>query len=167
MSRTNKNRSLLEPRPVSVRRIISGGQTGVDRAALDAALALNIPCGGWCPRGRRAEDGRIPDRYPLKEADSASYSSRTVQNVRDSTGTLILAAGRLTRGTLLTRNTATRHKKPCLVVDLGAPADPDFVRAWLREHDIEVLNVAGPRASQAPRVHARALRFLTKLLSPA
>ena len=85
-------------------------------------MALNIPCGGWCPRGRRAEDGRIPERYPLQETASPSYSSRTIQNVTDSDGTLILTFGRTTGGTLLTKNAAQRRQKPCLVVDLEETA---------------------------------------------
>lgn len=91
-------------------KIISGGQTGVDRAALDAALQLGIPCGGWCPKGRKAKDGPIPDRYPLKETESGSYPVRTEMNVRDSDGTLILTWGRPTGGTALTVRLARRHK---------------------------------------------------------
>ena len=127
--------------------IISGGQTGVDRAALDAALELGIPCGGWCPKGRKAEDGPIPERYPLKETDSSSYPVRTEMNVRDSDGTLILTWGRPTGGTALTIRLARRHGKPCLVVDLKKPPDPSSLRAWLEKKQIGVLNVAGPRES--------------------
>ena len=83
--------------------IISGGQTGVDRGALDAALRLGIPCGGWCPAGRRAEDGRIDSRYPLRESNSADYSARTYQNVFAAEGTLIISPQPLVKGTLLTR----------------------------------------------------------------
>src|SRR5438309_6802555 len=96
-------------------KIISGGQSGVDRAALDVALELGISCGGWCPKGRRAEDGVIPEQYPVRENASTSYPPRTEMNVRDSDGTLILTNGRPDRGTALTVNLAKRYEKPCLV----------------------------------------------------
>src|SRR5262245_55320595 len=101
--------------------IRSGGQTGVDRAALDVALELGLPCGGWCPRGRRAEDGPIPDHYPLRETRSPAYPVRTRWNVRDSDGTLILTRGRPDRGTLLTEELARDMGKPLLVVGLNEP----------------------------------------------
>jgi hypothetical protein len=147
-----------------VAKIVSGGQTGVDRAALDVAMALQIPCGGWCPLGRRAEDGRIHERYPLEETESRSYSGRTIQNVIDSDGTLILAFGRVTGGTLLTKNAAEQRRKPCLVVDLTNPPKTGDVQEWLREHEIRVLNVAGPRASQTPDAYRLATGVLVRLL---
>ncbi len=150
-----------------VTRIVSGGQTGVDRAALDLALALGIPCGGWCPTGRLAEDGAIPPCYPLQETPSESYAQRTEWNVRDSDGTLILTQGPPTGGTAQTVAFATRHRKPCLVVDLNAPGDPDAVRAWLRRHHIRTLNVAGPRESKQPGIAGQAERFLRSLLAEA
>src|SRR3989442_2721366 len=100
--------------------IVSGGQTGVDRAALDTALALGLPCGGWCPRGRRAEDGPLPTRYPLRETPSSSYPERTVWNVRDSDGTLILHRGRLSGGTALTLRLVSRHGRHSLAVVLSS-----------------------------------------------
>lgn len=99
-------------------KIVSGGQTGVDRAALDTALELGLPCGGRCPRGRKAEDGPIPARYPLTETSSAEYAQRTEWNVRDSDGTLVLTRGQPTGGTALTIELAERLGKPYLVVDL-------------------------------------------------
>jgi Circularly permutated YpsA SLOG family len=105
----------------AVRRIVSGGQTGVDRAALDVALELGLECGGWCPRGRRAEDGEIPARYPLRETRSAGYPVRTERNVRDSDATLVLHEGRLGRGTALTAGCARRLGRPLLEVDLRRP----------------------------------------------
>jgi Circularly permutated YpsA SLOG family len=148
-----------------LRKIVSGGQTGVDRAALDVAIALNLACGGWCPRGRRAEDGRIPQRYPLEETATSSYSSRTIQNVIDSDGTLVLTVGAIRGGTLLTKNTAQKRHKPHLVVDLTKIAEIADVVDWMKKHEIGVLNVAGPRASQAPAAYDLAARFLLKLFS--
>src|SRR6516225_6913367 len=103
---------------MTIAKIISGGQTGVDRAALDVALELGIPCGGWCPKGRRAEDGPIPQRYPLQETGSKEYPVRTAKNVRQADGTLILTRGPSDRGTALSVRLAGKHKKPCLCVDL-------------------------------------------------
>ena len=141
-------------------KIISGGQTGVDRAALDAAIALDIPHGGWCPRGRLAEDGRIPDRYGLFETDSPEYRVRTEQNVLEGDATLILCRGRPSGGTELTLLLAEQHGRPPMVVDLDDPPPADEVRRWLEAHEIQVLNVAGPRESQSPGIAAAAGEFL-------
>lgn len=149
------------------RRIVSGGQTGVDRAALDVASALGLECGGWCPAGRRAEDGAIPERYPLRETGSPRYEARTEWNVRDSDGTLILTRGEPSGGTALTADFARRFGRPLHVVDLATGASPAAARAWLEAHRIEVLNVAGPRESAAPGIHAAATAFLAELLRPA
>lgn len=147
-----------------ISKIVSGGQTGVDRAALDVALALGMPCGGWCPRGRGAEDGAIPARYPLQETGSRDYAERTRRNVFDSDGTLILAIGALHGGTLLTAQLAEKIGKPCLVIDLANPQVPGKVHSWFRAYQISVLNVAGPRETQHPGIHALASGFLTELL---
>jgi hypothetical protein len=125
--------------------IISGGQTGVDRAALDLALERGLACGGWCPQGRRAEDGPLPERYPLRETASPAYPQRTALNVRDSDGTLILTRGEPDRGTALTKQLAERSGKPCLPLDLTRSPDPQEVRAWAEAHGIRILSVAGPR----------------------
>lgn len=146
-------------RPV---KIISGGQTGVDRGALDAAIALGIPHGGWCPQGRLAEDGRIPDRYKLSQTDSPEYRARTEQNVIDSDATLILCRGRPSGGTELTLRLAEQHGRPCLVLDLDESPQPKDVRRWLEDHRVEVLNIAGPRETQSPGIAARANQFLTR-----
>jgi hypothetical protein len=147
--------------------IISGGQTGVDRAALDLALERGLPCGGWCPKGRRAEDGPLPDRYPLRETTSAAYPQRTALNVRDSEGTLILTRGEPDRGTALTRELAERYGKPCLALDLAHNPDPQEVRAWAEAHGVQKVNVAGPRESAQPGIYGAAKGFLEAVLAAA
>ena len=146
-------------------KVVSGGQTGVDRAALDVALGLGLPCGGWCPQGRRAEDGPLDARYPLTETPWSGYPQRTEWNVRDSDGTLVLTLGPPDRGTALTVELAARHRRPYLVVDLGAAPDVEEVRSWARDNRVGTLNVAGPRESSAPGVYARAAEFLRRLLA--
>ncbi len=143
--------------------IVSGGQTGVDRAALDVALELGIACGGWCPQGRRAEDGVIPARYPLRETEAAQYNVRTRRNARDSDGTLILNQGTLEGGTAYTRQVAAEYEKPCLLVDLDATSEPRGAIEWIHEHGIRTLNVAGPRESKRPGVYAQARVYLYRL----
>jgi len=147
-----------------VLRIVSGGQTGVDRAALDAALALGLPCGGWCPRGRRAEDGPIPPRYPLRETPSADFAQRTAWNVRDADATLVLTRGRPAGGTALTVALARRLGRSLLILDLGRDPDPSALRRWIGRQRVATLNVAGPRESQQPGVHDEARRFLETAL---
>ncbi len=150
---------------VLLARIVSGGQTGVDRAALDVAMGLGLPCGGWCPRGRKAEDGPIAPRYPLKETISASYRVRTERNVRDSDAVLILTWGPPREGTALTQRLAEEYGKPCFVVDLSLDSDPETVRAWLKENEIGCLDIAGPRESQFPGIYEKAALFLRGLFS--
>jgi predicted Rossmann-fold nucleotide-binding protein len=145
---------------MTIAKIISGGQTGVDRAALDVALELGIPCGGWCPKGRRAEDGVIPAKYPVQENKSTEYPPRTAMNVRVSDGTLVLTHGEPDRGTALTIGLAKRHKKPFLVVDLDKAPKPAELRKWIRGARIKVLNVAGPRESSCPGIGAEVKRLL-------
>lgn len=139
-----------------LQKIVSGGQTGVDRGALDAALAAHFACGGWCPADRSAEDGPIPVIYPLTPLTGGGYRQRTRQNVIDSDGTLIvfngtLTGGALTGGTKLTAEIATVHGKPLLVIDASkfreAAAGATILR-WLHQHSVRVLNVAGPRRSR-------------------
>ena len=148
----------------ALRKIVSGGQTGVDRAALDAAQASGFETGGWCPKGRRAEDGVIPERYPLEETPGEDYRERTRLNVRDAGATLVLTRGRPQGGTLSTIEEAEALGRPCLVVDLGRAPDPDQAARWLRRSGAGVLNVAGPRESTAPGIHQTASRFLKAVL---
>jgi GT2 family glycosyltransferase len=132
-------------------KIISGGQTGVDRAALDAAMSLGVECGGWCPEGRLAEDARIPAAYPVMELPGGDYVSRTAQNVKDSDGTVIFCRGALQGGTMATADFCSAEGKPLLVVDAATSETrhaAEMVDGFVREHGIAVLNVAGPRASQ-------------------
>ena len=148
-------------------KIVSGGQTGVDRAAFDVALALGLPIGGWCPQGRRAEDGRIPDRYPLVETPERNYQTRTRRNIEDADGTLILNVGKLDGGTALTARHARQVGKPCLIVALEEGIEPATFRDWLTANHIQALNVAGPRESKRPGVYAAAIHCLEILLRGA
>lgn len=154
-------------RNVIVTRIISGGQTGADRAALDAAREVGCPHGGWLPEGRKAEDGPLPSCYELRELRSRSYKKRTEQNVIDSDGTLICSHGELSGGSLLTQNFAHKHDRPCLHLDftLLSPGEAlVIVTAWIRQNRIGVLNVAGPRASGDPCIYGAVRVLITELL---
>ena len=138
----------------TVTKIVSGGQTGVDRAALDWALSNDVSCGGWCPAGRVAEDGVIDRRYSLEETPGEGYSQRTAWNVRDSDGTLIFSLSRrLTGGTQLTEQLARKWKRPCLVLSKEEHPAGSETQAAAALHEfvdtnrIEILNVAGPRSS--------------------
>jgi len=147
-----------------LRKIVSGGQTGVDRAALDAALAHDVPVGGWCPKGRRAEDGPIPERYLLKETPSEAYEQRTAWNVRDSDSTLIITRGSLEGGTALTVTEARRQGRPVLHARTTDPVPVAMIRAWGEDHDVRVLNVAGPRASEEQGIYEQARSLVQGLL---
>jgi hypothetical protein len=148
-----------------VQRIISGGQTGVDRAGLDAAMYLGIEHGGWCPLGRRSEDGPIPACYQLVEMDSPNYTDRTRQNVIDSDGTLILYGDRLQGGTLLTARYAAQLEKPCLRLRLVGRVSCEQLISWVEVNRIGILNVAGPRASSDSKIYEKAYRYLVKALA--
>ena len=146
-----------------LQKIVSGGQTGADRAALDFAIDNDLLHGGWVPRGRLAEDGIIPDRYLLSETSSSSYAERTEKNVIDADGTLIFSHGPLTGGSELTRQMADRHGRHCLHMDLDGM--DEFYAAfeimhWLRRHGIKTLNVAGPRASKDPGIYQETFNIL-------
>lgn len=133
-------------------KIISGGQTGVDRAALDWAIRNNISYGGWCPKGRRAEDGVIPQRYELQETQSMGYMQRTKWNVRDSDSTLIITQNsNLTGGSKFTHEYAIRIAKPCLHLYTDSNWR-EHIKVFLEMNSIKILNIAGPRASSAPEI---------------
>ncbi len=144
--------------------LVSGGQTGVDRAGLEVAIALGLEHGGWCPAGRLAEDGTVPSRYQLRETESADYPPRTEQNVIDSDATLILYEVELKGGTRLTRRYCRRHDKPHLVVRIDHQ-QPDEVRQWLARLQPSRLNIAGPRESSYPGIQDRAFQFLLQVFS--
>lgn len=150
-----------------IRKIISGGQTGADQAALDTAIKWNIPHGGWVPKGRLTEAGRLPDRYHLQEMPTESYPARTEQNVMDSDGTLIISHGPLSNGSRHTKEMAVKHGKPYLHVDLNeidASKAAGQVHGWITKTGIEVLNVAGPRSSNDPSIYQSAMHLLTIVL---
>jgi len=139
-----------------IKKIVSGGQTGADRAALDVAIILNIPHGGWVPKGRLAEDGPIHTKYHLQEMTTDGYPARTEQNVIDSDGTLIISHGELTGGSAFTRKMAMKHGKPWYHADLNKL--PSFQAAmviedWISKNGIKTLNVAGPRHSKDPLIY--------------
>ena len=145
-------------------KVVSGGQAGVDRAALDWAMKHGVPHGGWCPKGRLAEDGAIDSRYALQETESEGYRQRTRQNVIDSDGTLILNVGELSDGSLTTLRFAKRFGKPCLVVQLETKADGiQRTLEWLQANRIFVINVAGPRESKRPGIYQDTQTFLDRL----
>jgi len=139
-----------------VKKIISGGQTGADQAALDVAIKLGISHGGWVPNGRITENGVLDDKYQVKEMKTANYNKRTEQNVIDSDGTLIISHGKLTGGSEYTCEIALHYNRPWLHIDLNktiAFQAARKIRSWIAEHGIEVLNVAGPRASKDPAIY--------------
>ncbi len=155
----------MKNKELHLRKIVSGGQTGVDRAALDAAVAAGIPIGGWCPKGRLAEDGVISLEYPLRETVSRLYRERTGLNVMDSDGTLILAEKILSGGTALTKGFADKYAKPLLVVNPADSVSIGKIKKWLTANKIKVLNVAGPRESTRPGSYDQAYKLLGEVLS--
>lgn len=158
-----------------IEKIVSGGQTGVDRAALDVAIRLNIPHGGWCPRGRAAEDGHIPERYQLRcptDSDSEDkepniFNERTILNIRDSDGTLILVPAMplpstITDGTHVTIREIKNKRKPYLMIDLSK-YDIDLIVRWVSKYEIKVLNIAGPRESKSPGIYEWSVKCLDNI----
>lgn len=148
---------------LTIKKIISGGQTGADRAALDVAILLDIAHGGWISKGRRTENGRLPAKYNLREMPTTGYIERTEKNVIDSEGTLIVSHGELTGGSALTPQFAEKYSRPWLHIDLNST--PAFraagsIKSWIEINGIEVLNVAGPRASKDARIYQTTVEIL-------
>ena len=149
-------------------KIISGGQTGVDRAALDVALQHGIACGGWCPAGRLDEYGKIPVRYPVQELRHADYSARTRQNVSESDGTVIIYDRQLSGGSAETVRFCRELDRPHQLIDtstVSTETAADLIRDFLAKHKIDILNIAGPRQSQWPEGYDYAVRALERLLA--
>ena len=148
-------------------KIISGGQTGVDRAALDVALKHGIDCGGWCPAGRRDEFGRIPDEYPLRELETGGFTERTLQNVKDSDGTVIIHPGQLSGGTEQTVRFCVELQRPHQLIDaskLSVERGAKLISDFVRENQIGILNVAGQRKSEWAEGYDYAFRALDRFL---
>lgn len=148
-------------------KIVSGGQTGADRAALDVAIKHSFPYGGWIPKGRLAEDGPLSGEYLLQEMTTKDYPKRTEQNVIDSDGTVIIAHGKLNGGSDFTRKMAEKHSKAWLHLDMAKMSLDYAVRllkTWIIDNDIRTLNVAGPRASKDPEIYGVAVKVMEDLL---
>lgn len=154
---------------MSIKKVISGGQTGADQAALDAAIEMGISHGGWVPLGRLTEKGRLSTRYNMQEINAIDYDQRTELNVMDSDGTLLFSHGELKGGAALTKKLARKHLKPCLHVDIketGEYKAVEIIKSWLDVRNIETLNVAGPRASESPEMYDSVLNIMKSVLYP-
>ena len=151
-----------------ITRILSGGQTGADRAALDFAIKHHIPHGGWVPKGRKTEDGTLDQKYQLQKMPTDEYSKRTEKNIVDSDATLILSHASLTGGSALTQSLAEKHGKPCIHIDLSKVDMRKaslIINIWIHRYKIKVLNVAGPRASKDPIIYQATLDLLEAVLT--
>ncbi len=148
-------------------KIISGGQTGVDRAALDVALKHGLECGGWCPAGRLDELGRIPNQYPLQELEAGGFAERTSQNVKDSDGTVVIYPGKLYGGTERTVHLCIELKRPHELIDaskLTTENAAKLITEFVRNRKIDILNIAGPRQSEWPEGYDYASEVLDRFL---
>ncbi|MEA1967873.1 MAG: putative molybdenum carrier protein [Thermodesulfobacteriota bacterium] len=147
-------------------KIISGAQTGADRAGIDAAIEMSITYGGWLPKGRKAEDGKVPEKYTaMQELSRGGYPKRTEQNVIDSDGTVIFTYGKLSTGSALTAKFAKQHKKIYLHINLNDIKDPvQIIQEWIMENDIKVLNVAGRSESKAPGIYDEVKNIIKNVL---
>jgi len=148
-----------------ITKIISGGQTGADRAGLDFAIKRNIPYGGWLPKGRKTEDGKLPDSYQLQEMPTPEYSKRTEKNVSEGDGTVIVSHGFLTGGSALTREFAKQHRKSWIHLDfkeLSIQEAAARLLSWIKRNNIKVLNVAGARAGKDPKIYEATMNLLEK-----
>jgi Circularly permutated YpsA SLOG family len=148
-------------------KIVSGGQTGVDRAALDVALRHGIECGGWCPAGRLDEFGKIPDQYPIQELQGGGFTERTLQNVKDSDGTVVIYPGELYGGTEQTVRSCVDLKRPHELIDastISPEGAGNLIADFVRENKIGILNIAGPRQSEWPDGYGYASRVLSAFL---
>ncbi|MGD8702930.1 MAG: putative molybdenum carrier protein [Desulfosarcina sp.] len=153
---------------MALKKIISGGQTGVDQAALDVAIRMGVPHGGWIPKGRLTENGTLPEHYQLQEMPTHAYEARTEKNVLDADGTLLISRGSPTGGTDYTRKMALKHGKQLLHIDLTLGQRPSdaasLIASWIEMNRIETLNVAGPRASNDPAIYMDTIHILTHVL---
>ncbi|HYK46775.1 MAG TPA: putative molybdenum carrier protein [Parafilimonas sp.] len=145
-------------------KIISGGQTGVDRAALDVALELHIECGGFCPKGRKSEDGMIPEKYPLIETATEEYSERTRLNIKEADATFVLIDRQADKGALLTIELCKTHNKKLMEADLSGRVDDKQVVQWILNNKITILNIAGSRETSSPGIYEKAYRLLRKVM---
>jgi hypothetical protein len=148
-----------------IEKIISGGQTGADRAALDFAMENGIPHGGWIPKGRLTEEGPLDSKYQLQETETSHYEERTEKNVLDSDATLIFYYKELTGGSLVTFFFAEKKLRPVLKIDLNQSRDIQKTKDWLMENKVKVLNIAGPRASNAPLIYSDVKKYLQELVN--
>jgi len=148
-------------------KIVTGGQTGADQAGLDVAMKLNIPYGGWIPKGRLTEDGPLPEYYQLQEMSTDCYKKRTEQNVIDSDGTVIFSHGKLSGGSALTVKFAQKHAKPWLHLDMKKMSliyARRLLKSWIIDNGLKTLNVAGPRASGDPEIYNTVTQVLGSAL---